>query len=294
MLGLFKSKASKEKSVDAGLEAETLDGETVEQEKKSFSKPILAFIVAVIAMLCAVAYAAFMPTTHTHYEAIETLPPLPITKPQHLNAPVALPIDSVEAGLEEKVVGSKLAMPTTKPAVKKPIKKEGAKHVVTAKTKKPLVKKQAKPDVLAFTKSAQARLNFSRKEATEKMRGKYLKARIERTNLSKELANLNKPAPKVVTFMSDPKKDGENANRANIEAIKVRSLVSQTNGVTAWIELNTQLVPVKLGSKIGNIEVIAFGDESVTFKAGRTTQTKWISMSEPPHINTGGKHEVTY
>ena len=166
-----------------------------------------------------------------------------------------------------------------------------------AQTVKKAEKVQAASDVLHLNRNASHRLDMVHKVAAQKMRGQYLKARLEADKTAHELSALNKkPAKKSLTLI-DSRVKGNAANRANLELIKVRSIVGQDLGITAWVEIKDQLIPVQLGSHIGNIVVMKLTDNAVTFEAGDVEMTKWISTNVPKVAKKkekGGKGEVTY
>lgn len=76
--------------------------------------------------------------------------------------------------------------------------------------------------------------------------------------------------------------DASNYKPSFIDDMRVASLVGVGGNIEAVISFQNQLIPIKVGSKIGDITITNITPSAVTFKENGKTKTKWVSSIPAP------------
>lgn len=148
--------------------------------------------------------------------------------------------------------------------------------------------KKTKPnDVIHLDNDATNLVHYSTQLKLQTLRQKALEAQInaDKTALEKAESEKYSSQPILKNAYTLPPVPNEKEinfgvssyNPSLIDDMRVASLVSVGNKIEAVISFQNQYIPIKVGSKIGDIGIVKITPNSVTFKENGKNRTKWVA-----------------
>lgn len=143
---------------------------------------------------------------------------------------------------------------------------------------------------LPLDDDAKALVKYASQLHVQKLRQQALSAQLEADQSATQLTQANKvnalPSSSSDTSVETkgvtlPKVDTTthvHFEPSYMDDVTVSSLVKVADHIEAIVEFQHQFIPVHVGTHIGRIQVLRIDADSVTFKEGKLTQTKWVKV----------------
>lgn len=154
------------------------------------------------------------------------------------------------------------------------------------------IEKATPEEVLHLDDDATNLVHYSTQLKVQTVRQKALEAQMNADKIALEKAESEK-------YVSQPKLKGsyvlppvpnektvnfENYKPSFIDDMRVASLVGVGDNIEAVISFQNQYIPIKVGSKIGDITITKITPNAVSFNENGKTRTKWVSSVPTPVI----------
>ncbi|MCS4309510.1 hypothetical protein M2404_003882 [Rheinheimera pacifica] len=160
-------------------------------------------------------------------------------------------------------------------------------HTMTPMTPLTTEPQQRSLEPVKMSKTAQDILVWSRAGFAQKVRSKALESELEAEKSSKKLSEFKEGKGQIVTETYQayqmPVQGLPDINSALkteeklLDSLTLRSLVKTSSGVTGFVMIKGELIPIQQGVKIGDITVQELTEQYAVFKEKGLTQTRWVS-----------------